>query len=93
MVALAKELRGMRDRLWNSEWFIVFMMVILQQARNITSSQEICRRIEKRLDAWEAGFHGMLVEETLHTCRQYFTTSCREDSEYHRDKTYHSLVL
>ena len=35
----------------------------------------------------------MLVEETLRTCAQYLTTSHREESEDHRERTYYSLVF
>ena len=35
----------------------------------------------------------MLVEETLRTCAQYLTAALRKESEEHRNKTYHSLVL
>ena len=48
---LGVELKGVRDRLWNSERFIIFQTVILQQAQHVTASQAIRRRIEKRLDA------------------------------------------
>ena len=68
MVSLVKEMHGVRDRLWNLERFIVFKKVILQQARHVTASQGIRQRIEKRLDSWETGRHGMLVKETLRTC-------------------------
>ena len=44
------ELKGVRDRLWNSERFIVFQTVILLQSRHITASQAIRWRIEKILD-------------------------------------------
>ena len=67
--------------------------LILQRGRHVTASQAIRRRIEKRLDAWEAGRHGILVEETLGMCAQYLTAARREESEEHRAKTYHSLVL
>ena len=93
MLDLVEELHRVRNRQWNSGRFIVFQTVILQQARHITAYQEIRQRIEKRLDAWEAGHHGMLVEETLRTCAQYLTAACREESEEHRDKTYYILVL
>ena len=59
------ELKGVRDRLCNSERFIVFQTVILQRARHVTASQAIRRRIGKRLDAWAEGKHSMLVEDTL----------------------------
>ena len=45
------------------------------------------------MDSWEAGCHGVLLEETLRTCTQYLTAVRRDDYEEHRAKTYHSLVL
>ena len=48
---LREEMKGVRDRRWNSEWFIIFQTVILQRACHVTASQAIRRRIEKRLDA------------------------------------------
>ena len=81
------------DRLWNSEQCIIFQTVILQQFHHVTASHAIRRRIEKRLDAWEAGCHGILVEKTLCTCTQYLAAAYREESKDHRSKTYHSLVL
>ena len=70
MNTLVKELRGVCDRRWNSERFIIFQTVALQRARHVTASREIRRRIEKRLDAWEEGHHAMLVEDTLRSCTQ-----------------------
>ena len=93
MVALVGELRWVRDRLWNSERFIVFQTVILQQDRQVTTSHAICRRIEKRLEGWEAGRLGVFVEENLRMCTQYLTVTRREESDEHRSKTYHILVL
>ena len=65
---IGEELQGVWDRLWNSERFIVFQTVILQQAWHVTASYAIQRRINKRLYAWEYGKHVMLVEDTLCTC-------------------------
>ena len=48
---LVEELKGVRDRQWNSERFIVFQTVILQQSYHVTASQAIHRRIENCLDA------------------------------------------
>ena len=58
-------LKGVRDRWCNSERFILFQKMILQQARHVTASQAIRLRIEKRLDAWGERKHAMLVEDTL----------------------------
>ena len=63
--ALVGELRGIRDRRWNLERFIVFQTVTLQRARHVTASRDIRLWIEKRLDAWEAGRFEILVEDTL----------------------------
>ena len=90
---LGEELRGVRDRWWNLEQFIVFQTVILQQAHHVTSSQAICRRIVKRLDAWGEGKHAMLVEDTMQACREYLTVAWREEMAEHRSQTYHSLML
>ena len=73
--------------------FIAFQMVILQQDRHVTKFHAIRRRTEKRLEVWDSGRHRMLVEETLRTCAQYLTTSHREESEDHRERTYYSLVF
>ena len=62
---LGAELQGVWDRRWKSERFIVFQTVILQQARHVTASHAIRRRIEKRLEAWGSGKHGMLFGDTL----------------------------
>ena len=70
---LGAKLQGVRDRQWNSERFIVFQTVILQQARHVTTSHAIRRRIEKRLDAWGDGKHAMLVGDTLRSCEYYLT--------------------
>ena len=65
---LGAEMQGVQDRRWNSERSIVFQTVILQRARHVTASHAIRRWIEKRLDAWGAGKHAMLVGDTLRSC-------------------------
>ena len=80
---LGEELRGVRDRLWDSERFIVFQTVILQLAQLVTTSHAIQRRIEKRLDVWEDGKHVMIVEYTMRTCAEYITISQKEESAEH----------
>ena len=67
--------------------------MILQRARHVTKSREIQRRIDQRLDAWEAGEHTMLVEDKFRTCDQYLSTSRGGDSPDRRDKIYRSLVI
>ena len=90
---LGAEMQGVRDRRWNSERFIVFQTVILQRARHVTASHAIRRQTVKRLDAWGAGKHAMLVGDTLRSCEEYLTAARREETAEHRAQTYHSLVL
>ena len=61
---LGVELKGVRDRLWNSERFIVFKTVILPRSRHVTASQSIRRRIGKRFHA--GGGHATSVWEISH---------------------------
>ena len=68
-------------------------MGILQCAWHVNKSCKIWRRIHRRLDAWEAGEHGMLAEDTAHTCMQYLYTIRGEYSLEHWEGIYHSLVL
>ena len=90
---LGAEVQGVRDRRWNSERFTFFLAVILQRARHVTKSHAIRRRIKKRLDAWGAGNHAMLVGDTLRCCEEYLTSARREETAEHWAQTYHSLVL
>ena len=41
---LAKELRGVRDRRWNSKRFIVFQTVTLQRFRHVTHPPQLLRQ-------------------------------------------------
>ena len=76
---LSAKLLGVRNPRWSSVRFIVFQTVILQRARHITASHEIRRQIEKRLEAWGAGKHAMLVRDTLRSCEDYLTAAPRGD--------------
>ena len=93
MNALVKELRGVHERRWKSERFIVFQTVTLHRTRHVTEFRDIRRRIEKCLDAWEEGKHSMLMEDALRSCAQYLTAIRQDESAEHWAKSYHSLVL
>ena len=90
---MVRELRGVLNRRWNSERFVVFQTVALQRARHVTAYRNIRRRIEKRLDTGEAGHFAMLVEDTLKSSTQYLTAVHREETAEHRANTFHGLVL
>ena len=67
--------------------------MILKLARHVTASQAIRRSIGKRLDAWEAGQHQILVKEMYFTCNQYLSASLRDESEEHQENTFQILML
>ena len=68
-------------------------MVILQCDQHVTISIKIRQRIDRRLDAWDAGESGMLVEDTAHTYAQYLSNRRGKDTVEHQAKIFHSLVL
>ena len=72
---------------------IVFQVVILQNARHVTSSSVIRRIIYRCLDACEAGEFEILAEDTARTCIQYLSTSRAEDTKEHWDNIFQSLML
>ena len=80
---LSKEIRGVRSRRWNTEWFIFFQTVILKHDTHSTASHAIQRQIGKLLNTWEAGQHQILVEETARTCKKNLTKSQQDESEEH----------
>jgi hypothetical protein len=65
LALLTTELNGIRKRQWNSEKFLIFQNVILQQTRNVKRARDIRQRISQRMDAWELGKFRMLVEDTI----------------------------
>ena len=72
---------------------IVFQVLILQNARHVTSSSVIRRIIYRCLDAWEAGEFEILAEDTARTYMQYLSTSRSEDTKEHWYNIFQNLVL
>ena len=81
------------ERSWDAERFILFQIVILQRACHVTEFQVIRCRIRKRLDAWDAGQHRILVDEIYCTYDQYLPTAHRDKSKDQQENTFYSLVL
>ena len=84
---LAVLLTRVWQRRWNSERFIVFQTVILQCNRHVTGSGTIWRRINHRLDYWEAGDFEMMAEDTALNCAHYLFTSRGEDTRIIRRRS------
>jgi hypothetical protein len=56
-------LEGIHSRKWNSEKFLVFQMVTLQQSKEVTGAGNIKKYLSRGVDAWEAGKFEMLVQD------------------------------
>ena len=93
MQMLTEELTGVLQSLWNTERFIVFQMVIFQNACHVTDSSEIRWINDRRLDTGKAGEFEMLAEDTAFTCAHYLSTIRREYTPEHRRTIFQSLVL
>ena len=61
---LAAELRGVRERKWNSERSLVFIGVALVKTSGVLKAQSVRARITRWLDLWEQGLFVGLVEDT-----------------------------
>ena len=72
--AVADELKGVVQRSWNSERFVVFQAVILQRSPDVKRARDIRRRIEIRLRHWREKQFTMLIKDTVQTSRALIST-------------------
>ena len=63
--AVVDELKGVVQRSWNSERFVVFQAVILQRSPDVKKARDIRRRIEIHLRHWREKKFTMLVQEIV----------------------------
>ena len=90
---LVKEMKGVRDRTHNSERFLVLPACILARTPGTFKAKEIARRVEVRLDLWEAGQHECLVANICRDAARRAGGS-RRGGEAERDyRNYNSTVL
>ena len=59
---LSAELDWVCARKWNADRVIVFHFIILQSAQGVNNSAQNCKRILFRLNFWNCGAFGRLVE-------------------------------
>jgi hypothetical protein len=90
---LTAELSGIRARKWNSERFIVFTIVILQNKSMVSRASSIKKRLEWRMDAWVEGKYLMLVRETETTLEFNRHKKQGPETPDQRAKTFHQKVL
>eukprot|EP00957_Ditylum_brightwellii_P004874 371144-Ditylum_brightwellii.AAC.1 len=63
-------------------------MVVLQRVKGTNNSHDIRRRIEHRIDLWEAREYGQLVEDTVATARRQLPANQQQESDAHVTKTF-----
>jgi hypothetical protein len=87
-----KELLGIRDRKWNSERRLVFMIVTLEKKLLVSCAHNIKKRLEWRMDAWLKNQHSMLVQDTENTLERMLTKKQGMTPPEQRAKTFHQKV-
>ena len=60
---LAAEFKGVRERKWNSERPLIFAACVLRRKPGTIQAKDIRRRVENRLNLWEAGKFNALVQD------------------------------
>ena len=65
LTTLIFEFQGVRERRWNSERVITYIMVTLQRGTGVRRSADIRRRIDRRMDLWVEQCFDTLVSDTL----------------------------
>mgnify|MGYP006186617991 CR=1 FL=1 len=89
----AKELRGVRERRWNSERPLCFLACILRRRPDCTRSADIKRRIENRLRLWEDGKFDALIQDITSAALNGASRGTREAQEEQEAWFYNSSVL
>lgn len=90
---VANLLRGIKRRKWNSERLIVFIMVVLQRERGVTSTGAIRKRIETRMEAWKAGKFEMLVQTAVRTNESMLSDRRRDHTDEQRAEIFNQKML
>jgi len=77
----------------NSEHFLVYQLVILQQLLTVKSSSDICSCLQWCMDAWEAGQYSMLIQATEQDIQYFLTTHQHGTTSAQWHQTFHHKVL
>ena len=64
LTALTAEFRGVRERRWNSERVIVFLVTVLRRTPTVSRARDIKARLSQRLQLWADGCYSALVDNT-----------------------------
>ena len=93
VTAYARELRGVRERKWNSERPLCFLACVLRRRSDCTRSQDIKRRIENRLRLWEDGKYDALIQDITSAALCSAGGGTRTGDDEQAARRYNSSVL
>jgi hypothetical protein len=71
---MAELLEGVQNRRWNSEMFLVFLIVVMHRTCDVKQAQDIKNEISWRIDAWEAGKFAMLIQDTEQDMQSFLSS-------------------
>eukprot|EP00957_Ditylum_brightwellii_P157701 12003318-Ditylum_brightwellii.AAC.2 len=89
---LTKILEGVVARTWNSEHFIIFVVVILQHKKEVHTFKVVCRWMEHMLNLWEKGNFAALVKNTVNTNKQQQPIRQQGKSKEHVQQVYTHML-
>lgn len=84
---------GVKRRKWNSERFFVFQTVVLQRTRDCVKARDIKNRLSWRMDAWDAGKFGMLVQTAVDDMTASMRFKRGGTTAEQRAKIFHAKML
>ena len=64
ITALTAEFQGVRERRWNGERVVVFVVTVLRRTPTVTRARDIRSRLTLRLKLWADGCYSALVDDT-----------------------------
>ena len=90
---MTAELRGVRERKWNSERPLVLLACILRRKHGCVKAKDIKMRIATRIDLWRQGKYDALIHDiTTSSLANAGYRSATNDAET-KARKYHSAVL
>ena len=63
LTALTAKFRGVRERQWNRERFVVFVVTVLRRTPTVTRAHDIRSRITQRMKLWADGCYFALIND------------------------------
>ena len=84
---LTEELRGARERRWNSERSMVFIGTMLAKIPGVKKSKDIRARLLRGVDQWKDGIISDLVKDTYGTGKSHNDRARTISERDHKERT------